>query len=300
MEWLSCIRKTISYVEEHLLDGISMQDLASNVNVSPFFLQKGFSLMTGYGIGEYIRNRRLYEAALELKNRDIRVIDAAFRYGYNTPESFTKAFTRFHGVTPQQVKGNEAGFRTFLPLRIEIRIKGGEKMDYRIEKMEPFRLIGFEREFSAETSYGQIPLFWDEITEKYSGNISFANSSDNAMQQAVIDNGIGEFGVCIDDLGPDRFRYLIAGRYSGGEIPEGLSVYEFPGGSWAVFDCYGPIPEAFQALNTRIFTEWLPDNPDYELSGNSNIEWYDTVKCDTTARDYHSAIWIPVKEREKK
>ena len=99
MEWLTSIRTAIDYMEEHLTDNISAQDVADRVYLSPFFLQKGFSLMTGYGIGEYIRNRRLYRAALDLKETDDKVIDIALRYGYETPESFTKAFSRFHGAT---------------------------------------------------------------------------------------------------------------------------------------------------------------------------------------------------------
>ena len=100
MEWLTCIRGAIDYMERHLTDDISAQDVADQVYLSPFFLQKGFSVMTGMGISEYIRNRRLYLAACELQNTDEKVIDIALRYGYETPESFTKAFTRFHGATP--------------------------------------------------------------------------------------------------------------------------------------------------------------------------------------------------------
>ena len=85
MEWLTSIRAAIDYMEEHLTDNISAQDVADQVYLSPFFLQKGFSLMTGYGIGEYIRNRRLYQAAEDLKETDDKVIDIAFRYGYYCP-----------------------------------------------------------------------------------------------------------------------------------------------------------------------------------------------------------------------
>ena len=74
-------------------------------------------------------------------------------------------------------------------------------------------------------------------------------------------------------------------------------VYEFPRGDWAVFDCIGPIPESLQSLNTRIFKEWLPGNPDYELCGNANVEWYDCINGEKTDKDYHSAIWIPVKKK---
>ena len=90
----------------------------------------------------------------------------------------------------------------------------------------------------------------------------------------------------------------MAGKYAGGEVPEGMVVYEFPGGDWAVFDCIGSIPEALQSVNKQIFKEWLPGNPNYELCGNASAEWYDCLNGEKTDKDYHSAIWIPVKKKD--
>jgi len=297
MEWLTSIRTAIDYMEEHLTDDISAQDVADRVYLSPFFLQKGFSLMTGYGIGEYIRNRRLYQAARDLKETDDKVIDIAFRYGYETPESFTKAFSRFHGATPSQVRGG-AAISTFLPLMIKLSIQGGNQMDYKITPMFPFKVIGFQKEFDNETAYTEIPKFWDEICEKYALGVYAGNAPANPYEQALIDNCIGEYGVCIDDIGGGKFRYLVAGKYTGGDVPEGMVVYEFPRSDWAVFNCIGPIPDALQSVNTRIFREWLPGNPEYKLCGNANVEWYDCVNGEKTDPDYHSAIWVPVKRKE--
>ncbi len=297
MEWLTSIRTAIDYMEEHLTDNISAQDVADRVYLSPFFLQKGFSLMTGYGIGEYIRNRRLYQAALDLKETDDKVIEIAFRYGYETPESFTKAFSRFHGATPSQVRGG-AAINTFLPLTIKLSIQGGNQMDYKITPMFPFKVIGFQKVFDNETAYTEIPKFWDEICEKYAYNVYAGNAPANPYEQALVDNCIGEYGVCIDDIGGGKFRYLVAGKYTGGDVPEGMVVYEFRRSDWAVFNCIGPIPDALQSVNTRIFKEWLPGNPAYELCGNASVEWYDCVNGEKTDPDYHSAIWVPVKRKE--
>ena len=166
MEWLTSIRTAIDYMENHLEDDISAQDVADRVFLSPFFLQKGFSLMTGCGIGEYLRKRRLYQAALDLKETDDRILDIALRYCYDTPESFTKAFSRFHGATPSQVRGG-AAMNVSLPLKINISIQGGNQMDYKIAPMFPFKVIGFQKVFDNETAYEEIPKFWDEICEKF-------------------------------------------------------------------------------------------------------------------------------------
>ena len=171
-------------------------------------------------------------------------------------------------------------------------------MDCKIINMFGLKLIGFQKEFSMENSYDEIPKFWDEICEKYAANVYAGNPPANAYEKALVDNCIGEYGVCIDDIGGNRFRYLIAGKYTGGDVPDGMAVYEFPAGQWAVFNCVGPMPEALQSVNTQIFRDWLPGNPEYELDGNATVEWYDCVNGEKTNPDYHSAIWIPVKRKQ--
>ena len=296
MEWLDCIRGAIDFMEKNLCRDISVQDVAGQVYVSPFFLQRGFSLMTGCGIGEYLRSRRLYEAALELRSTDEKIIDISLKYCYDTPESFAKAFTRFHGASPSQVRAGMSPVRVFLPMKIRITVQGGNDMECKVIKKSPFKVIGFQREFTYEKAYAEIPRFWDEIFGKYFSGICAGKAPANELEKAAVENCIGEYGVCIDDIPGGRFRYLIAGRYTGGNIPEGLTVYEFPEGEWAVFECTGKMPEALQSVNTRVFREWLPNNPDFAIHGNANIEWYD-CKGSKDDPDYHSAIWIPVKRK---
>lgn len=298
MEWLRTVKKTLFFIEENLFDEIDVNELAEKVFISPFYLQKGFQILTGYSLGEYIRNRRLYEAALKLSETDEKIIDVAFDCGYDSQESFTKAFTRFHGSSPNRIRNNKSLIRRFVPLNINIEITGGNKMNYVVSPMWGFKVIGFERIFSNETAYKEIPLFWDEICEKYCTHTIYAGLEPSCPEeQAIIDNCIGEYGVCIDDVGNGKFRYLIAGRYTGGEIPESMTLFEFPKCEWAKFKCMGPMPESLQTLNTQIFKEWLPGNPDFEIAGGYNVEWY---SCDgeKTDENYESGIWIPVKRYE--
>ena len=92
------------------------------------------------------------------------------------------------------------------------------------------------------------------------------------------------------------FKYMVAGRYTGGEVPKGMKLVELERGDWAVFDCYGPNPKTLQEINTRIFNEWIPNNSEYEVRANYNIEWYDCTG-DMNDENYHSAIWIPIKKK---
>ncbi len=163
MEWTETLRRTVDCLEAHLLEENAAEKAASAVYLSPLYLQKGFRLVTGYSMGEYVRNRRLYLAGLEAIAGREKVIDLAYRYGYDTPESFSKAFSRFHGVSPAMLRQHPERLVPFLPLKIKLTIRGGQGMDYVVEKMGEFQLIGVEREFSPETSYQEIPKFWDEF-----------------------------------------------------------------------------------------------------------------------------------------
>lgn len=297
MEWLASIKSVIQYIEENIETIKSVEEVANHHYISSLYLQQGFQVMTGYSISEYIKGRRLYLAAKELANTNVKVIDVALKYGYENNESFTKAFKRFHGFAPSKTKENFHNIHKFEPLAINISISGGNvtNMDYKIANLFPMKIIGFVKEFDFENSYQEIPKFWDEICEKYCNNIYAGNAPSNEYEQAIVDNCIGEFAVCIDTKNCQKFKYLVGGRYTGGKVPEGMMVYEFPQGEWAIFDCYGPNPETLQKTNTRIFKEWLPLNKDFEIRGEATIEWYDCINGNMTDSNYHSAIWIPVK-----
>lgn len=296
MEWMESLRTAIDFMERNLMNEIDTEDVAEEVHISSFYLQRGFKFMTGYSIGEYIRCRRLYLAALDVIAGREKVIDLAYKYGYSTPEGFTKAFSRFHGVSPQQMKNDFSSIKTFQPLKIKILIQGGNDMDYTVEKAGAFQIIGFEREFSFDSSYENIPMFWREFQGKYMTTSTLADSGEEECRQAVCACEIGEFGVCIDDVGEKgKFRYMIAGTYQGGAVPKGMTVFDIPEMEWAKFRCTGPMPEALQAVNTQIFQEWLPGNPEYEVAMGINIEKYAKGDCKNPC--YESEIWIPVKRK---
>ncbi len=296
MNWISILKRAIDFMEAHLSEDISADDAAKAVNVSPYYLQKGFQIMTGYTLGEYIRSRRLYIAALDIISSDRKIIDIALDCFYETPESFTKAFTRFHGVSPSQLRRDKSGIKTFLPLTITISVQGGNKMDYCAVKLNSFKVIGYQREFSFENGYEEIPKFWDEVFKNKVAPIYGKSSPETPEEITICSCRIGELGICVDDLGNGKFRYIIGGYYSEGDIPEGMTVYEFPHMEWVKFRCVGPMPAALQTVNTRVFREWLPQNDEFEIAMGANIEWYSS-EGKTTDADYKSEIWVPVRRK---
>lgn len=310
MDWLTSFKKAIDYMETHMLSDIGAKDVADAVHISPSYFQKSFKIVTGYSIGEYLRNRRLYLAGMDVLNAvpadnsplqknpkalaDKTVLDLAYKYGYDTPESFTKAFSRFHGMSPTQLKSQPTKIKVFLPLIVEISIRGGNKMEFQLEKRQSMQMIGLGRIFSYDTSYQDIPKFWCDFCSRYCTQDTPASPEEQAIRQTIAECIVGEFGVCVEDIDDgEHFHYYIAGAYQGGAVPEGMSVFEIPASEWAKFNCIGRIPQSLQTVNTRIFSEWLPGNQEFEMSMPMNIEWYSNGN--TESDDYVSAVWIPVK-----
>ncbi len=295
MDWLASLKKAIDYMEENLLADIGAAEVADAVHISSFYFQKGFKIVTGYSIGEYLRNRRLYLAGIDvIKGGEEKIIDLAYKYGYDTPESFTRAFSRFHGLSPMQLRTQPHQIKVFQPLIIKISILGGNKMDFTVEKRQAMKMIGFERVFSYDSSYQEIPKFWNEFCGQYCRRSFSSGPADEDIRQTIAECMVGEYGVCVEEeTVENQFRYYIAGVYQGGKIPEGMTVFEIPASEWVKFKCIGPMPEALQTVNTRIFKEWLPGNQEFDIAFHINIEWYSNG--DPQSDDYESGIWLPVK-----
>ncbi|MDD5934084.1 MAG: AraC family transcriptional regulator [Clostridiales bacterium] len=289
MEWITCIREAINFMEKNLLEIKSPEEVADYVHMSGLYLQRGFQIVTGYTLGEYMRNRKLYLAAIELADTSTSVIDIALKYGYETPASFDKAFVRFHGFSPSDVRRNRGKIKSFLMLKVNISVQGGENMQFRIEKKEAIKIVGFQREFSIEDSYEKIPKFWDETTRNYASHLMQGLEPVGDMEKYIASHRVGELGVCIDDRNDGKFDYLIAGYSKEDEVPKEFTVKEIPAGTWAVFDC---TMKTLQDTNTSIWKEWLPANEEYELAGKYNIEWYSPEGM--PGPDQKCQIWIPV------
>ena len=313
MSWLEAITSSIKYMEEHLTDDIIAEQVAQEVNISPLYFQKGFSILCDISVSEYIRNRRLSLAGRDLRTGDCKVIDAALKYGYDSPDSFTKAFTRFHGITPVQAKLGEGELKEFLPLKLHVSMKGGFDMECKIVKKAAFTVIGSAKIIKGEDGFKECPKFWDDHFASGDGKFICG------MYGICIDSGSmiesdslktaesrSKSGACLDQTykipeGPGFFKYMIADDYvPGREYPEKFTTEVIPENTWAVFPCKGAMPKALQSVNEKIYKEWLPQNPDYEVAGKYNIEMYtDPSKYPkgTADENYYTEIWIPVKAK---
>ena len=266
--WNEGIADALAYIEENLTEELDIGRIAEKAHVSAFYFQKIFHVLCGFTVGEYIRSRRLTLAAQELCSTPIKVIDAALKYGYDSPDSFARAFTRFHGVPPSAAREPGAPLNSVAPLKIKLTLEGGTMLEYKIVEKAQFTVMGRARRFNTETSYQEIPKFWQEHL--------------NSEEQKTV---CGMYGLCIDSDGKE-FDYLIADNYlPWNEVPKGYETRVIPAGTWAVFPCR---LSSLQEVNTRIWSEWLPSCKAYRLAGNYNIELY--------SPDEHCEIWIPVKK----
>ncbi len=285
MDWTESIARAISYIEDNIKEDITIADIAAQAAISPFYFQKGFAMLCGFTVAEYMKRRRLSLAGAELVSTERKIIDVALDYGYDSPDSFTKAFTRFHGATPSSVRRGDAMVKSFASLKIKLSLEGGYTMDYKIVKKDAFTVVGMSRVFSYEQAAVEVPKLWAEY---------FASGKNELV--------CSKYGVNIDEsMAGNTFEYLIADNYNpAADIPEGFVTKVIPAFSWAVFACRGAVSSAMQDTNKKIFSEWLPACREYEIAAGYNIEMY-SDPADYTGgvqdKNYYSEIWIPVRRK---
>ncbi|MFE8698863.1 effector binding domain-containing protein [Cytobacillus sp. FJAT-53684] len=287
MGWVESLQKAIDYMEEFILEDITIEGIAKQANTSEFHFQRTFTILTDVSVGEYLRRRRLSLAAQELSDTDHKIIDLAFKYGYDTPEAFSKAFRRQHGITPSEARKNIGKLNCYNRLVIQVNLKGAEPMRYKIVERDSFKVAGIKKEFSLknEENLKGIPKMWDEV-----------NGDGTVDKIARLNNGEikGILGVCVDKRlthSEQSIDYWVAAEYKG-EAPDSFLTLEIPASKWGVFEVHGPMPDAMQKAWKQIFSEWFPSNQ-YEPAGTPELEVYSDE--DPSSADLYSEIWIPLK-----
>ena len=292
MDWITGIQRAIDYIEEQLTQEIDYEAVARQAASSAFHFQRMFGMLVGYTLGDYIRMRRLTLAADELMSTNSKIIDIALKYGYDTPESFSRAFTRFHGITPTCARRG-GGVRSFSRLSVKLILDGGNFMDYRIEKRDAFKVICKKKQVNkpqGDTATADISAFWNEV------------SSSGAMEKICkydrFDNLNGVLGICFSDSMVDSgFPYGIGAEYNGAPLEDtDLDIVEIPAHTYAVFKCCGKMPDAFKDTYKRICTEFFPQSSTYEYGCGTELEVYPSD--DVSDPDYSCEIWIAVNEKK--
>ncbi len=289
MDELKQLNLAMGYIEANITDDIDFQKAARIAGCSEYQFKRMFPFLSGINLSEYVRRRRLTLAALELHKHDGRILDLAIKYGYDSPDSFTRAFQAFHGMTPTEARKDDAVVKAFPPMTFQLTIAGGNEMNYRIIDKDAFNIVGIKKRISLvyEGVNHQMDDMWTSLTEKdfiELKQLSNAEPGGIICASTNFSEGRSE-GTMLD-------QYI--GVASTKNVPERWEILPVDACTWAIFTAIGDFPATLQNLWARIFSEWLPTSG-YELISGPEILWNEGK--DTTLPDYKSEIWIPVKQR---
>lgn len=285
MGWLESMNEAVDYIEANITEKVDIEKVAKIALSSVFHFQRMYHVITGITVAEYIRRRRLTLAAQDIISGD-KVIDVAYKYGYETPEAFTKAFRKMHGISPSAAREPGAELKAYPKLSFHISIKGDKDMNYKIVKKEGFKVVGIQRKIKSANgeNFKEVPKFWNDCMKD--GSMDWVRSNAGSL---------GVLGVSLDlqNFYNGNFTYMIAVEKIDGPLPEGFVSVTVPAATWAVFEAVGPLPDANQDVVKRIFSEWFPATG-YQHDCAPEIEVY--PDGDTNSQNYRCEIWIPVKK----
>jgi len=287
MDLLAQLNRAVEYIEAHICDDLQLGDVARTTSYSAYHFGRLFCYIAELPLSEYIRRRKLSLAAIELQSDDIKVIDLAIKYGYESADSFTRAFTKQHGITPTAARQSGAMLKNYPPLSFQIQIKGVASMNWRIEEREALEVFGIERIFGND-EVAIVPDFWTELREN--GELDRLEAAANRGASAVGEDILR--AVCgYNEVEGDRFPYLIGAVKTPDCKTEGYTVAKVPKTTWAVFrsEKIDYMGAAMKELFDRAYQEWLPSSG-YEWAPSPDLELYYT----TDDGKFYDECWIPV------
>ena len=278
MEWIERLNHAIDYIEKHLTTEIDYEQLGRIACCSSYHFQRMFTYMAGIPLSEYIRRRKMSLAAVDVQGKNMKIIDVAGKYGYQSPTAFNRAFQSVHGIAPSAVKNEGVSIKSFPPILFKITVKGAEEMNYRIETKDAFRIAGVSVPLhkDIEKNFTVIPAKWQEVS---------ANGTLQKLLPMMDTQPMGVLGVSIcNDKEPWKYYIAVSTSQENNEFEE----YIVPAATWAIFSGTGT-NQSIQELEQRIVTEWLPTSG-YEYGNAPDVEVY--LNPDPQNAQYE--VWIPV------
>lgn len=278
-DMLTRLNRALDYIENNLTDGIDLEELGRLACTSSFNFQRMFAFTTDVTLAEYIRRRRLTQAAMDLQGTSDRVLDIALRYGYDSPVSFARAFSALHGMTPKMARESGVTLKAYPRISFQISIKGEKSMNYRIENKEAFEIFGLEGVFVSDESLqgDHTPKrLWEDA--QADGRYDRLAEDAGPLPPFVAQNLCRVHGFCsYRDTGAGTFPYLL-GSFKGPESrTQGYTTVEVPAHTWVILPSepydWADFDNVIETLYKRFFTEWLPAS-EYEQVGGLDFELY--------------------------
>ena len=303
MDWIKGMQKAIDYIEANLTEEINYEDVAAESFSSSYHFQRMFSILCGYTLGEYIRMRRLSLAGKELAGGKEKVIDVALKYGYDSPDSFAKAFYKFHGITPSQARADGSLLKSFSRLSIRISLEGGTIMNYRIETKPQITLLGYKRRFEG--------MPYDEQRHKQEESFFISTRAHQWMLKGMSSDKLSDYCVItnMDDSGYDFYISAKTDKYELNNLYNSdvtgidfMDKFHFekiviPERTYAVFETKKqriPVTEYFD-IRKQIATDWLSNN-EYQIVNAPELAVYHWGIIGGY-KERTIEIWIPVEKK---
>lgn len=282
MEWVERLNQSIAYMEEHLTGEIDYEQLGRIACCSAYHYQRMFTYMAGITLTEYIRRRKMSLAAVDLRDKNAKIIDIAEKYGYSSPTAFNRAFQNIHGVAPSAVKNDGISVKSFPPVAFSIAVKGAAEMNYRMETRDAFRIVGLSAPLhkEIEQNFAVVPQMWQNAA---------VNGTIEKLAGLMDAPPMGLLGVsaCNDE---EQWKYFVA--VSSTKSSSEFEEYTVPASTWAIFPGSGT-NRSIQELERRIITEWLPTSG-YEYADAPDIEVY----LNADPQNARFEVWIPVRKSD--
>lgn len=283
MDWLTKLGQAIDYLEDHLDGDISYDAAAQIACCSNYSFQRLFSHLAGVTLAEYIRRRRMTQAAFELQSGTAKIGVIGAKYGYPAAASFHRAFQQVHGVAPSAVRRPGAALQAYPRLRLQLSVEGGESLPYRLVRREALRLVGRRHTLFPDpvANFTAVPQWWQAAQR---------NGELTALRELA---GAGSQLYGVTRYRPDgRPDYYIAVA-SDSAPPSGWEVCEVPAATWVVLTAKGTFAEQIPAVLRRFLAEWLPFSG-YTYAEIADIEVYPSGS--QVGDNGRAEIWLAVRQ----
>ncbi|WP_313562519.1 AraC family transcriptional regulator [Ruminiclostridium cellobioparum] len=286
---LNELNHVIDYIEEHLTDDLSLEIISEYAGVSDYHFRQIFFYLSGLTLSEYVKNRKLSEASMDLLHGE-KVTDVAMKYGYQSMDGFTRAFKKWSGFLPSDVikKGIS---KSFPKLSFIITVKGGINMEFRIEDKPAFNLVGVSNRvpIQFEGVNNEIVKLAQSITDEQKKEM---HSLQNIKPYEIVNASYEADANFLKEEGD--LTHLIGVLTTESQVSDLLEVVPVEAYTWAVFPNEGPFPSTLQDTMAKIYSEWLPSS-DYEVI---NAPSFSFTKMDKNKINFaYSEVWIPVRKR---
>ncbi|MBI5265445.1 MAG: AraC family transcriptional regulator [Bradyrhizobium sp.] len=273
-------QKALWFIESHLADRLTLDDVAGVAGVSRFHLVRAFAAATGFSVMRYVRIRRLSEAARALASGAPDILSLALEADYGSHEAFTRAFRDHFGATPEAVRTRARLDQLKLqePILMDSTMTDNLKAP-RFVTGKALLVAGVGERFNCENGAG-IPGLWQRFHQ--------------IVADVPARVGNVAYGVCCNGDDAGNFDYIAGVEVSDfSDLPRRFARIRIPEQSYAVFTHRDHVASIRRTVNT-IWNDWLPASG-LKAADAPNFERYDE-KFDPLTGNGGFEIWIPVTE----